>query len=106
MEVTEIILVKTYRFFQLSSHGCGFFKFVGPGLWISWEHKTPSFDTNMLPKIAFDRLEFVKFIIFNNFKQNIDETDSKQPKIHRKVYTSIWILKISRKKSANQKSQD
>ncbi len=37
-------------------------------------------------------------------KWNIDETDSKQPKIHRKIHTSLWILKISRKKSANQKS--
>ncbi len=26
-----------------------------------------------------------------------------QPKIHRKIHTSLWILNISRKKSANQK---
>jgi hypothetical protein len=32
-----------------------------------------------------------------NFKQNIDETQSKQPKIHMKIHTSLWILKISRK---------
>jgi hypothetical protein len=38
----------------------------------------------MLPKIAFDKMEFVKLKIFNNCEQNIDETDSKQPKIHRK----------------------
>jgi hypothetical protein len=36
----------------------------------------------------------------------MDETDSKHPKIHRKVNTSIWILKISRKKSANLESKD
>jgi hypothetical protein len=37
-------------------------------------------------------------------KQNIDETDSKhskQPEIHIKIkiHTSLWIFKISRKKS-------
>ncbi len=37
---------------------------------------------------------FVKLKISNNFEQNIDETDLKQPKIHRKIYTSLWILKI------------
>ena len=60
----------------------------------------------MLPKIVFDKTVFVKFKISNNFNQNIDETDSKQPKIHRKIHTSLWILKISRKNSANQKSRD
>ncbi len=29
----------------------------------------------MLPKIVFDKIEFFKFKIINNFKQNIDETD-------------------------------
>jgi len=28
----------------------------------------------MLPKVVFDKTEFVKFKISNNFKQNIDET--------------------------------
>jgi hypothetical protein len=60
----------------------------------------------MLPKVVFDKTVFVKFKISNNLKQNIDGTDSKQPKIHRKIQTSLWILKISRKKSANQKSPD
>ncbi len=54
----------------------------------------------------FDKTAFFKFKISNNFKQNIDETDLKQPKIHRKIHTSPWILKISRKKSANQKARD
>ncbi len=47
-----------------------------------------------------DETAFVKFKINNNFKQNIDETDSKQLRIHRKIHTgtSLWILKISRKK--------
>jgi hypothetical protein len=49
---------------------------------------------------------FVKFKISNNFKQNIDKTHSKQPKIHKKIHTNLWILKISGKKSANQKSRD
>jgi hypothetical protein len=35
-----------------------------------------------------------------------DETDSKQPKIHRKIHISLGILNISRKKSANKKSRD
>jgi hypothetical protein len=39
-------------------------------------------------------------------KKTIDETDPKKPKIHMKIYTSLWILKISRKKIANQKSRD
>ncbi len=40
---------------------------------------------------------FVKFKISGNFKQNIDETDSKQPKIQRKIQTSLWIFKIQEK---------
>jgi hypothetical protein len=32
-----------------------------------------------------------------------DETDSKQPQIHIKIHTSLWILKISRKKSKELK---
>jgi hypothetical protein len=57
-------------------------------------YKTPSYDTNMLPKIVFDKTAFVKFKISNNFKQNIYETDSKQPNIHRKIHTSLWVFKI------------
>ncbi len=44
-------------------------------------YKTPSYDTNMLPKEVFDKTVFFKFKICNNFKQNIDETHSKQPKV-------------------------
>jgi hypothetical protein len=51
----------------------------------------------MLPKTVFDKTAFVKFKISTTFKQNIDEKDSKQPKLHRKIHTSLWILKISRK---------
>ncbi len=40
---------------------------------------------------------FVKFMIINNFKQNIDETHSKQPKIYMNIHTTLWILKIARK---------
>jgi hypothetical protein len=53
----------------------------------------------MLWKVVFDKTAFVKFKICNNFKQKIDETHSKQPKIH----TSLWILKISRKKNRKPK---
>ncbi len=34
----------------------------------------------MLPKEVFEKTPLVQFKISNNFKQNIDETDSKQPK--------------------------
>ncbi len=54
----------------------------------------------------FDETAFFKFKISNNFKQNIDETDLKQPKILRKIHTSLWNLKISSKKSPNQKARD
>jgi hypothetical protein len=48
----------------------------------------------MLLKVFFDKTAVVKFRISNNYKQNIDETHAKQPKIHRKIQTSLWILKI------------
>jgi hypothetical protein len=70
-------------------------------LWRTRHHPN---DTNMLPKAVFGKTVFVKFKIRNIFNQNNDETDSKQPKIHMKIHTSLWISKISRKKSANQKS--
>jgi hypothetical protein len=46
-------------------------------------HKTPSYDTNMLPKVVFDKTVFVKFQISYNYNSNqiIDETYSKQPEI-------------------------
>jgi hypothetical protein len=56
--------------------------------------------------VVFDKIAFVNFKISNNFKQKIDETHSKQPKIHRKIHSSPWISKISRKKSADQKFLD
>jgi hypothetical protein len=57
----------------------------------------------MLPKVVFNKTAFVKLKISNNLKQkNIDGTDLKQPKIHRNIHTSLWILKILRKKSANK----
>jgi hypothetical protein len=59
----------------------------------------------MLLKVAFDKTAFVKFNICNDFKPNIDETHSKQPKIHWKIHTSLWILKITRQNSVNQKSR-
>jgi hypothetical protein len=45
----------------------------------------------MLPNVVFDKTAFVKFKINNNLKQNMDETDSKHPKIHMKIHTSLWI---------------
>ncbi len=65
-----------------------------------------SYDKKMLLKVVLDKTTLVKFKINNNFKQNIDETYSKQPKIHRKIHTSLRIFKIWRKKSTNQKSWD
>jgi hypothetical protein len=56
----------------------------------------------MLPKVFFDKTCLK--LVGNYLKQNIDKTDSKQSKIHWKIHTSLWILKISRKKFANQKS--
>jgi hypothetical protein len=99
MEVTEIILAKVSRLCQLSSHSHGFlsrlkiFKSIGPSLWISLVHKTSSYDIKMPLKAVIDTTAFVKLKINNNFKKNIDETHSKQPKIHRKIHTSLWILK-------------
>jgi hypothetical protein len=57
---------------------------------------------NRLSKEVSDKAIFYKVNICTN---EIDVTDSKQPKIHREIHTSLWIFKISRKKSANQKSQ-
>jgi hypothetical protein len=57
----------------------------------------------MLPKVVFDKTAFVKFEISNNFKQSIDEADSKQPKIQWKIYASLWILK-SQEKNPRTKS--
>jgi hypothetical protein len=56
----------------------------------------------MLLKGVFDQTAFVNFNTSNNFKQNIDETHFKKFKIH----TSLWMLKMSRKKSANHFSRD
>ncbi len=60
----------------------------------------------MLPKLVFDKTEIVKIKISNKFKQNIDETDSKQPKSIGKSIPAYELLKISIKKSVNQKSRD
>jgi hypothetical protein len=59
----------------------------------------------MLPKVVFGKIVLVKFKINNNFKQNIEETHSKQPEIHRKFHTILWILKTLKKKSANKSLQ-
>jgi hypothetical protein len=60
----------------------------------------------MLLKAVFDKTAFVKFNISNNFNQNIDETHSKQPKLHRIFHNSQWISKIASKISATQKPRD
>jgi hypothetical protein len=57
----------------------------------------------MLPKVVYDKTAFVKFKISNRFKQNIDEADSKQPKIQWKIHTRLWILK-SQEKNPRTKS--
>jgi hypothetical protein len=75
MEITEIILAKVSRLCQLSNHSRGFLSRprIFNSLWISFGHETSSYDT----KCFF--IVFVKFKISNNFKQNVDETHSKQP---------------------------
>jgi hypothetical protein len=58
--------------------GYGFiFKSIGPSLWISLAHKTPSYDTKILLKVVFDRTAFVKFKSSKNYKHNIVETQTK-----------------------------
>ncbi len=44
---------------------------------------------------VFDKATFNRVNICTIQNEHIDETDSKQPKIHRKIHTSLWILKIS-----------
>jgi hypothetical protein len=66
---------------------------------------TPFYDTKMFLKVVFDKTAILNLRLVITLKQNIDETHSKQPKIHTKIHTSLWILKISRKKSVNQKSR-
>ncbi len=58
----------------------------------------PSYDTKILLKVVFDKTAFVKFKISIKFKQNIEETQSKQLKIQRKIPNSQWIL-ISQEKN-------
>jgi hypothetical protein len=43
----------------------------------------------MLSKEVFDKATFNKVNIFT--KLNIDEIDTKQPKVHRKIHTFLWI---------------
>ncbi len=50
----------------------------------------------------FDKTAFFKFKISDNFKQNIDETDLKQPKIHRKIHTSPPMNFKNRKKKIRE----
>ncbi len=45
-------------------------------------------------------------LVMNLNKTLMKQINYIQPKIHRKIHTSLCILKISRKKSANQKSRD
>jgi len=61
----------------------------------------------MLPKVVFNKTAFVKFKISNNIKQNIGETDWKQPQIHRKnPYQPMGFKNLKKKKSTKQKSRD
>ncbi len=60
--------------------------------------------TYMLSKDVFNEAKFNRVNICT--KRNIDETNLKQAKVYRKIYTSLWILNLSSKKSVSQKSQD
>ncbi len=57
------------------------------------------YDTKMLMKVVFVKTAFVKFKISNNFKENIDETHSKQQnilKIFSLAYGSLFtVISIS-----------
>ncbi len=62
------------------------FKSLGPSLWISLAHKTPSYDTKIPLTVFFDNTAFVKFKISNNFKQNFDKKiQSKQKSIGKSI---------------------
>ncbi len=92
MEVAEIIFGESletvwsqswvfflgYRFLNPYSLAYGFL----------WRTRRPSYDTKKLLMLIVKTV-FVKFKISNNFKQNIDETHSKQPKTRRKIHTSL-----------------
>ncbi len=77
--------------------GYRFLNPLGPSLWISLTHKTPSNDRKTLLEVVFDKTAFVvNFKISNNFKQKIDETYSKQPKTnpYENPYQPMVFLKI------------
>jgi hypothetical protein len=59
----------------------------------------------MLPKIVFDKTGLFKFKISNNFKQNIDETDSKNnQKSIGKTIPADGFEKSQEKKNPRTKS--
>jgi hypothetical protein len=60
----------------------------------------------MLPNVVFDKTAFVKFKISNNLTQTLMKQIQNNQKSIRKIHASLWTLKISRIKSANQKSRD
>jgi hypothetical protein len=83
------------------------FKSIGPSLRIPLAHKSPSYDIKLLLKVVFDKIAFGKFNVSNNFKQNVDETHSKQPKKSvGKFKLAYGFEKSLEKKSVNQKSRD
>ena len=48
-------------------------------------------------KVVFDETVFVKIKISNNFKQNIDETHSKQPKIYENPHQPMDFKNLKKK---------
>ncbi len=66
---------------------------IGPSLWISCRTRH-----HPVCQICFQKQSLIKQHLSNlktsnNIQQSIDDTDLKQPKIHRKICTSLWILK-------------
>jgi hypothetical protein len=55
----------------------------------------------MLSKEVFNEAKFTRVNICT--KRNIDETNLKQPKVYRKIYTSLLILNLSSKKISEPK---
>jgi hypothetical protein len=114
MEVTQIILLKIYRFCQLSSRSRGFFvrvwifKSIGPlAHGFRWRTRQTSYDTNMLPKVFFDKtcLSNLKLVITSN-KTLMKQIQSNQKSLGKSIPAYVDFKNLKKKKFANQKSRD
>jgi hypothetical protein len=60
-------------------------------------HKTPSYETKMLLKVAYDKTAFVNLRLLINLNKKLMKHIQNNQK-YMKIHTSLWILKILRKK--------